>query len=81
MDFVKRIMIPCIHKHKRIREMENIETKEHEELTVDIHRKIEGFTYITASIKRSGVKYTAKFMYDSFSRDENFKHDGELYSI
>ena len=55
--------------------------KESENLTISVHKNIENFTYITATIKKAGVEYKAKFMYDSFSLDENFKHDGELYQL
>lgn len=55
--------------------------KEPENLTISVHKNIENFTYITATIKKAGVEYKAKFMYDSFSLDENFKHDGELYQL
>lgn len=55
--------------------------KEPKNLTISVHKNIENFTYIAATIKKAGVEYKAKFMYDSFSLDENFKHDGELYQL
>lgn len=55
--------------------------KELENLTISIRKKPWEFTYITATIKKAGIEYRAKFMYDSFSLDENFKHDGELYQL
>lgn len=83
VEIVKQIMIPCIYKHKNTKEMKNMKesNKESENLTISIRKNIWNFTYITATIKKAGVEYKAEFMYDSFSRDENYKHNGELYSL